>query len=136
MMPAMMMPLLVVAANPAEDPQADIEAALAASGAGWNAGDLDRFMAVYADDAIFTSGGAVKRGKAEIARSYARSVAGPANARGTLSVKPVVWRPLSQLHMLLVARWTLAGATSESGLTTLQFERRKAGWQIIADHSS
>ncbi len=136
MMLAMMTPLAVVAASPAANPQADIEAALTASGAGWNAGDLDRFMAVYADDAIFTSGGAVKRGKAEIAKSYARSFSGAANARGALSVQPVTWRPLSPMHMLLVARWTLAGDTSESGLTTLVFERRKAGWQIIADHSS
>jgi uncharacterized protein (TIGR02246 family) len=127
-----------IVASPAATPQAAIEAEMAASGAGWNAGALDRFMAVYAEDAVFASGKELARGKAEIAKRYAKSFADGANSRGRLSFQPVAWRTISNVHMLLVSRWTLTPATgaAQSGLTTLLFERRKQGWRIIADHSS
>jgi uncharacterized protein (TIGR02246 family) len=139
MIHAMLTPIAAMAAAaPAATPQVEIEAAMAASGAGWNAGDLERFMAVYADDAVYASGKEIARGKAAIAARYAKSFANGANVRGRLSFQPVAWRTLSAVHMLLVARWTLAPGQGEpqSGLTTLLFERRKAGWRIIADHSS
>lgn len=137
MMQAILMPIALVAA-PAVAPQVEIEAAMAVSAAGWNAGDLEPFMAIYADDAVYASGKEVARGKAAIAQRYVKSFAEGANARGRLSFQPVAWRPLSSVHVLLVARWTLtpAAAEAQSGLTTLLFERRKAGWRIIADHSS
>jgi uncharacterized protein (TIGR02246 family) len=127
-----------IVASPAATPQAAIEAEMAASGAGWNAGALDRFMAVYAEDAVYASGKELARGKAEIAKRYAKSFAEGANSRGRLSFQPVAWRTISNVHMLLVSRWTLTPATgaAQSGLTTLLFERRKQGWRIIADHSS
>jgi uncharacterized protein (TIGR02246 family) len=127
-----------IVASPAATPQAAIEAEMAASGAGWNAGALDRFMAVYAEDAVYASGKELARGKAEIAKRYAKSFADGANNRGRLSFQPVAWRTISNVHMLLVSRWTLTPATgaAQSGLTTLLFERRKQGWRIIADHSS
>lgn len=128
---------IVAAATTVASPQAAIEQALTASAAGWNSGDLDRFMALYADDAVYVSGATVVRGKPEIAQRYAKSFVAGANTRGALRLQPVAWRPLSAVHVILVARWTLAGsAASQTGLTTLVFERRKAGWQIIADHSS
>lgn len=129
---------MLIAAAPAATPQAQIEAALAESAAGWNAGDLDRFLAVYADDAIFASGGKVARGKAEIAASYAGSFAAGGSPRGKLALQPIAFRTLSAVHVLLVGRWTLtpAGGAAQTGLTTLLFERRKAGWRIISDHSS
>jgi len=125
-------------AAPAVTPQAAIETEMATSAAGWNAGSLDLFMALYADDAIYASGKDVARGKAEIAKRYAKSFAGGANSRGRLSFQPVAWRTISNVHMLYVARWTLspAGGAEQGGVTTLLFERRKEGWRIIADHSS
>ncbi|WP_296219647.1 SgcJ/EcaC family oxidoreductase [uncultured Sphingomonas sp.] len=128
----------VVAAAAAAAPQAAVEAELAASAAGWNSGSLDRFMSVYADDAVYSSGKDMVRGKAAIAKRYAGSFAEGGNARGRLSFQPAAWRTISNVHMLLVARWTLtpASGTAQTGLTTLLFERRKDGWRIIADHSS
>ena len=137
MIHALLMPIALAAA-PVATPQAEIENAMAASAAGWNAGNLDRFMAVYAEDAMYVSGKEVARGKAAIAQRYAKSFAAGGNTRGTLSFQPVAVRTLSSVHMLLLARWSLSPAAGEpqSGLTTLLFERRKAGWRIIADHSS
>jgi uncharacterized protein (TIGR02246 family) len=129
---------VALAAAASTTPQAEIERTMAASSAGWNAGDLDRFMAVYADDAVYVSGPELARGKAAIAQRYAKSFAAGTNTRGMLSLQPVAWRPLSAVHTLMVARWTLRSAqgVSQTGLTTLVFERRKTGWQIIVDHSS
>ncbi len=132
--------IVAPAPAPAATPQADIEAAMTASAAGWNAGDLDRFMAVYAPDAIYAAGGKLTRGKPAIAALYQKSFATGGNTRGKLTFQPMAWRTISNVHHLLVARWTLTPAAGagkvETGLTTLLFERRKEGWRIISDHSS
>lgn len=142
MIGALLAPVAIAAAaSPtpqATSPAAAIEAEMAASAAGWNAGSLERFMGVYADDAVYASGKELARGKAAIASRYAKSFADGANSRGRLSFQPMAWRTISNVHMLLVARWMLAPAdgSAQTGLTTLLFERRKEGWRIIADHSS
>lgn len=134
---ALIVSMLVAAAGVAT-PQAAIDAAMADSAAGWNAGDLARFTAIYAPDAIYVAGDKVVRGKAAIAARYAKSFADGGNTRGRLTFQPLAWRPLSAVHVLHVARWTLtpAGGAPQTGLTTLLFERRKDGWKIISDHSS
>ncbi|WP_374943022.1 YybH family protein [Sphingomonas sp.] len=123
----------VVSATPAQG----IEAAMAASAAGWNAGDLDRFMAIYADDAVYVTSKGLVRGKAAIADRYRGSFAKGGNTRGSLSFRMLGERTIDATHRILFARWTLTGATTaESGMTTLVFERRGAAWRIVADHSS
>ena len=108
-----------------------------ASAAGWNAGDLERFMAVYADDATFVTKDGVLRGKAAITERYRPSFAASGNTRGRLSFAPVAFRTLGTAQQLLIARWTLTGGPKEeSGMTTLLWERRPVGWRIVADHSS
>jgi len=131
--------LIWTAAAAAATPQAQVEAVMADSASGWNAGDLARFTAIYAPDAVYVAGGDVARGREAIAARYAKSFVGGGNVRGRLSFTPVMWRPLSAVHLLHVARWTLTpagGAAPQTGLTTLLFERRKEGWRIISDHSS
>ncbi len=130
--------LTLIAAAPAlSGPQAQVSAAMEASAAGWNAGDLARFMAVYADDATFVTRDSVIRGRAAITDRYRASFAGGGNTRGKLSFQPVAYRTLGPAQQLLIARWVLTGgAKEESGMTTLIWERRPAGWRIVADHSS
>ncbi len=113
-----------------------IAAAMATSAAGWNAGDLDRFMAVYADDAVYVTARGVVRGKAAIAARYASSFTGGGNTRGKLSFEMLVERPIDATHRVLIARWTLTGKETQSGYTTLVFARRGDGWRILTDHSS
>ncbi len=121
-------------------PQTEVQAAMTASAAGWNAGDLDRFVAVYARDAVFVTPKGLLRGKAEIAEHYRPSFATGGNIRGTLTFQPLAFRTISNVHQLLFARWTLTPADPakkpETGMTTLVFERQPAGWKIISDHSS
>ena len=113
---------------------------MTASAAGWNAGDLERFVAVYADDAIFVTPTGLLRSKADIASHYRASFVPGGNRRGTLAFRMLAWRSISNVHQLLFARWTLSpadpAAKPETGMTTLLFERRPAGWKIISDHSS
>ena len=122
-------------ATPVQDA---IMAAMADSAAGWNAGDLDRFVAIYAPDATFVTKTGLLRDRRAIAEHYRASFADGGNARGRLSFQPLAWRAISNVHQLLIARWTLAPASgaAEAGVTTLLFERRADGWRIIADHSS
>ena len=137
----MMLPLALItiaapatAATPAETA---IRTSMEASAAGWNAGDLARFMAVYADDAVFVTPKGLLRGKPAIADKYRSSFRGVGNVRGKLSFAFLEMRGLDPAHAILFARWTLTGATtSETGMTTLVFERRGAAWKIISDHSS
>ena len=134
------MSLMVAAAVVAAvtTPQAAIAAAMGDSAAGWNAGDLARFTAIYAPDAVYVAGDKVVRGKPAIVERYVKSFVDGRNTRGRLTFQPLAWRPLSAVHVLHVARWTLSQPTgaAQTGLTTLLFERRKDGWKIIADHSS
>ncbi|MCT8000613.1 DUF4440 domain-containing protein [Sphingomonas sanguinis] len=127
----------VVQAAPASDPAAaGIRAAMLASAAGWNAGDLNRFVAIYAPDAIFVGKRDLIRGKAAIADNYRRSFTGSGNSRGTLRFDFLDLKPIGD-RRILFARWNLSGgAEAESGMTTLVFERRADGWKIVADHSS
>ncbi len=139
-----MMPIIAaaitIAAPQAESARTDIAAALAASAAAWNAGDLPGFVEIYANDAVYVSGERMLRGKAEITEHYRPSFAATGNVRGKLSLQPLAWRAISNVHQLLVARWTLKpeglDAKVETGMTTLLFERRPEGWRIISDHSS
>ena len=127
---ALASPAVLFAQQPA------VDAAMAASAAGWNAGDLDAFMAVYADDAIYVTTKGVVRGKAAIAARYAPTFQGGGNSWGRLGFQTLATRELGPGRRLLVARWTLTGAKVETGLTTLVFERRDSRWLIVGDHSS
>ncbi len=127
-----------VAPAPAQVPaETAIRQAMEASATAWNAGDLARFMAVYADDAVFVTPKGLLRGKEAIATKYRPSFRGVGNARGALTFAFLEMRRIDPRHAMLFARWTLTGpSTTESGMTTLVFERRGTAWQIIADHSS
>ena len=123
-----------------EDARAAVMAAMETSAAGWNGGSLDRFMAIYADDATFVAeGGRVARGRAAIAAVYAPTFKDGVNTRGRLGFELLAYRQLARDHAVLTARWTLtpvAGAKVETGLTTVVLARQAGGWKIVSDHSS
>jgi uncharacterized protein (TIGR02246 family) len=124
-----------------------IEVAMQASATGWNAGNIDTFLAVYSDDPAtsFTTSDGVARGKAGIrARyllTYAPQFGGFRSAPPTeLSFVFEDFRMLGPDHALLIARWKLVThqdqASAKTGLTSLVFRREAGGWKIVADHSS
>lgn len=133
-----MVGLALVAADPAERA---IDAAMAQSVAGWNAGDIDRFMAVYSDNAAtsFVAGDGLVRGKQAMAARYrAKYDFSDAAKRGALTIDRLDYRPLGAGYALYIGRYTLRypDGHSASGPTSLVLHQEAGGWKIVADHSS
>jgi uncharacterized protein (TIGR02246 family) len=138
------MVLLAVASSvptPAPTPattEAAITTALTDSAAGWSAGDMPRFLAIYAADAVFVTRGGLVRGKPAIAARYTKSYGADPAKRGRLSFRMLGSRRVDARHRMVWARWMLdyPGGKQEAGVTSLLFERQAAGWKIVSDHSS
>jgi len=130
------------ATEPAVQARAAVQAALDASAAAWNAGDLDRFMACYerAATTTYVSGTHFVQGYDAIRANYAERFGGGTRAAmGQLSLEIVDFRMVGSDHAYVVGRFHLhrdaAHGGDASGPTTLLFRRTAAGWRIIADHS-
>ncbi|WP_333572197.1 YybH family protein [Sphingomonas sp.] len=118
-----------------------IDKAIAGSVAGWNAGDVERFMEVYSEnpDTSFVADEGVVRGKtAMIARYRAKYDFSDPVKRGTLAIERLDYRPLGRDYALYIGRYTLRypDGHSASGPTSLVLHHEAGGWKIIADHSS
>lgn len=131
----------VSVATPAAVAERQVLAVMSQSAAGWNVGDLDRFMRVYSDgpETSFVTKEGIVRGKVAIAARYRPRFTGNAAAtRGTLSFETLHFTLLDARHALLVARYRLkvTGKADQTGPTSLIFVRERTGWRIVADHSS
>ncbi|MCM8557911.1 YybH family protein [Sphingomicrobium sediminis] len=123
---------------------ADIEALLADSAAGWNEGDMKRFLALYSDapETSFAGSGGLLRGTAAMEQRYREAYdwSDPdPSERGILTFETLDFRPLGEDHALFIARYILTYPDDRepaTGLTSLVFAREAEGWRLIADHSS
>lgn len=123
---------------------------LARQAEAWSRGDLDAFVAVYAEDATFLAPTGIVQGREAVRARYAARYPDP-SAMGTLRLEVVEMRPVwgveptvlgesepGEIHGAgIVARWTLTPATGESasGTTLLLFRREAEGWRIVQDAS-
>ena len=128
-------------AQPKHDVRTAVMAAMADSAAGWNAGDLDRFMRIYSDrpETSFVVNDGLVTGKAAIAARYRpRFTSAQAGTRGALSFETLRFTAIDARHAFLIARYRLkvSGKPDQTGPTTLLFVREPEGWRIVADHSS
>ncbi len=116
-------------------------AALAESTAGWNSGNLDRFIGVYSEDpqASYVTAEGLLRGRKALAERYSTKYdfANPAT-RGALSLETLDFRLLDAEHALYIGRYTLVFPDGKKamGPTSLVLQKEAGGWKIIADHSS
>ena len=105
----------------------------------WNAGDLEGFMAGYAqtDSLRFASGGVVRRGWQATLERYQQTYPDRA-AMGTLAFSDLDVRVLSEEAAYVFGRWQLTRAEDAlGGLFTLVFARQPDGaWRIVHDHTS
>jgi uncharacterized protein (TIGR02246 family) len=133
----LIVPIMLAVATPATA-EAAITAAMTDSAAGWSAGDMPRFLAIYAEDAVFVTKDGLVRGKAAIAARYAKNYGADPAARGRLSFRMLGFRRIDANHRMLWAKWLLdyPGGKQDAGVTSLLFERQAAGWKIVSDHSS
>lgn len=122
---------------------AGIEAAMADSVAGWNEGDVDRFLGLYSHDprASFVGSEGLKRGLPAMEQAYRENYDfDDIGARGKLAIERLDLRSLGPDHALYIGRFHLTyddpAKDEVTGLTSLVFAREAEGWKVIADHSS
>jgi uncharacterized protein (TIGR02246 family) len=123
---------------------------LAKQVAAWNAGNLEEFCSVYADDALFISPSGVTRGRRAVLERYRARYPG-IDAMGKLALDIIETRPMSGVEpselgdaapssvhgVTVVARWTLTypGKPPVTGHTMLTLRPRAGQWEIAQDAS-
>jgi uncharacterized protein (TIGR02246 family) len=114
-----------------------IRAVLDGQVAAWNRGDIDAYMAGYANsDATMFVGTDVTRGWTKVRDRYKAKYDSPAKM-GTLTFSDVDLRPLGDDDVVVTGAWKLTrAADAPHGRFTLIFHRRAEGWRIVYDHSS
>ena len=114
-----------------------IRAVLNTQAAAWNRGDIDAYLAGYAqsDDTMFV-GTDVTRGWTNVRDRYKAKYDSPAKM-GTLVFSDLDLRPLGNDDVIVTGAWKLTRETdTPHGRFTLIFHRRPEGWRIVYDHSS
>jgi ketosteroid isomerase-like protein len=134
----MLLPVIATAATrvSAKD-LAAIRAVLDAQAAAWNRGDIDAYMAGYAqsDETMFV-GTDVTRGWTKVRDRYKAKYDSRAKM-GTLVFSDLDLRPVGSDDVIVTGAWKLTrDADTPHGRFTLIFHRRPEGWRIVYDHSS
>ena len=137
---AIVVTLLPLMSSAGDNPPGDlaaIQGVLDKQVAAWNRGNIDDYMAGYAnsDDTMFV-GTDVTRGWTKVRDRYKAKYDSPAKM-GTLTFSDVDLRPLGNDDVVVTGAWKLArAADTPHGRFTLIFHRRAEGWRIVYDHSS
>lgn len=116
-----------------------ITRALDRSAAAWNAGDLERFMAVYLDSdrTTYATASRYLHGRKAIAAHYAPQFAKGA-MRDSLRLEDITVDSLAPTVAHVMAFYVLArnDSTTARGPASLLMERVHGMWRIVHDHSS
>jgi ketosteroid isomerase-like protein len=135
---ALLLPAIAAAAeHVSANDLAAIRAVLDQQAAAWNRGDIDAYMAGYAqsDDTMFV-GTDVTRGWTKVRDRYKAKYDSPAKM-GTLVFSDLDLRPVGKDDVIVTGAWKLTReADTPHGRFTLIFHRRAEGWRIVYDHSS
>jgi len=117
-----------------------ILAALNASAAEWNKGNLDGYMAVYwnSPDLTFSSGANTTRGYQAALDRYKRNYQAPGREMGQLDYRDVRVDILCADTAFVRGFWHLvqSGGKEPHGVFTLLLRKFPGGWKIVHDHSS
>ena len=103
----------------------------------WNRGDLDAFVAPYADNSTYmTPAGPID--KVATRARYASKYFTGGKPDQQVRFDQCTVRPLGADYALMTGRFTLTGGNTadKSGWFTLIWTRTPAGWRILHDHSS
>lgn len=113
---------------------------LAASAAAWNRGDLDGFLADYAEDATYVGSRGLVRGAESIRALYERGYWSGGVPRDLLRFELLDVRITGPGAATAVGRYLLedrdSGQRTGTGLFTLVLTREGGAWKILHDHSS
>jgi beta-aspartyl-peptidase (threonine type) len=130
----------IAAPAPRSEPEAAVRAVLDAQVAAWNRGDLDGYMAGYAQspELTFYAGGTVTLGWQPTLERYRRRYKGEGRAMGTLSFPEIHIERLGDQAALARGRWHLLfpDGKQSQGLFTVLLKKGRDGFRIVHDHSS
>lgn len=104
----------------------------------WNKGDMEGFMAGYAqsDSTLFVGKTRVNYGWQKVLDSYLKAYPDKATM-GKLHFDLIRIVPLNKNHAYVVGKWSLTeNENPASGHFVLIFEKSEKGWQIIVDGTS
>lgn len=130
--------LLLAGVRAAADVDDDIKLVLTAQQAAWNRGDLEGFMAGYAqsDDLRFASGGTVTYGWSSTLDRYKQRYPDK-STMGILTFSDFIITALSPDAAIVFGKWQLIrGDDKPWGLFTLTMKRTISGWRVFQDHTS
>jgi len=118
---------------------AAVKAVLEAQMTAWNNGDIDGFMAGYAqtDWLVFTSGGKIRRGYQETYNTFKAKYAQNPAAMGKLVFEILSIDAIGADGAVVLGNWILTDSPSDGrGVFSVVLERRPNGWKVIHDHTS
>lgn len=114
-----------------------IRAVLDSSAAGWNRGDLDAYLGLYAPDVTSASGNGFVAGRDSAEAVMRRGFWRTGRPVQQLHYEHLDTRLLGADHALVTGQFVLTGAgrPDRTGWFTTIWRRTPAGWRCIHDHS-
>jgi uncharacterized protein (TIGR02246 family) len=127
----------VTSAPTPEAAASDIRAVLDSTAAGWNRGDLSRYLWAYADSATAMGANGPELGVAAIEAQMRRGFWRTGRPLQTLHYEHVEVRMLGDEHALVTGQYILTGGDQpqHTGWFTTVWTRTPAGWRMMHDHS-
>jgi uncharacterized protein (TIGR02246 family) len=116
---------------------AEIRAVLDSTAAGWNRGDLDRYLWAYADSTTTMGAHGPERGRAAVETQMRQGFWRTGRPAQTLRYEHVDVRPLGPASALVTGEYVLSGGgrPDRTGWFTTVWARTRDGWRMIHDHS-
>jgi uncharacterized protein (TIGR02246 family) len=103
--------------------------------AAWNHRDVDGFLRLFAEDALYVTGtGSHWEGRAAIRRGVASRISGPSGPQ-QVAISEVAVKALGAHAAVALVRWRM-DATGRAGLFTLVTTATSAGWRIVLLHNT
>ena len=114
-----------------------IKAELDMTAAGWNEGDLSKYLAAYVPEATEMTGDGPKGGVEEIEKTMKAGFWKTGRPIQTLHYESVVVRMLGKDHALVTGQYVLTGGgrPDRKGWFTTVWRRVGKNWRMIHDHS-
>jgi uncharacterized protein (TIGR02246 family) len=120
-----------------KDAASQIKAELDKTAAGWNAGDLGKYLAAYMPEATEMTGEGPKGGVEEIEKTMKAGFWKTGRPIQNLHYENVVVRMLGKDYALVTGQYVLSGAgrPDRKGWFTTVWKKAGKNWRMIHDHS-
>jgi uncharacterized protein (TIGR02246 family) len=118
--------------------EAEIRAAMTASAAAWNRGDLKGHLAIYVDTVTFMTKTGPRPGVQAVEDAFTRTYFRDGRPKQSLDFSQLTVRFPARDVALVTGHFQLSGGgePDQSGWFTLVWIRTTTGWRAMHDHSS